>query len=121
MAKKTEGLRGVTVNDSKLSLVNGEEGRLIYRGYPIEELAGKVSFEEAAYLLWHGYLPTRVELADLKASFRLTRPLEDPLKRIMRTLPKGAVPMSLLRTVTSAAGLLDQKSDRANENVTVED
>jgi citrate synthase len=120
MSEKVEGLRGVIANDSKLSLVDGDGGRLVYRGYPIEELAEKVSFEEAAYLLWHGYLPTRVELADLKASFRLTRPLEEPMKRIMLTLPKGALPMSLLRTALSAAGLLDQKADRANENVTLE-
>jgi len=120
MTERADGLRGVVVADSKLSLVDGEKGRLIYRGYPIEELAENISFEEGAYLLWHGYLPTRVELQDLKASFRLTRPLEEPLKRIMRTLPKGAQPMSLLRTVVSAAGLLDQKADRANENATLE-
>ena len=120
MSERADGLRGVVVADSKLSLVDGENGRLIYRGYPIEELAEKVSFEEAAYLLWHGYLPTKIDLQDLKAHFRLTRPLEEPLKRIMRTLPKGAQPMSLLRTVVSAAGLLDQKADRANETATLE-
>jgi len=120
MAEKVEGLRGVIVNDSKLSLVDGENGRLVYRGYDIQELAGRASFEEAAYLLWHGYLPTKVELQELKASFRLTRPLEEPMKAIMRALPKGALPMSRLRTCISAAGLLDQKADRANENVTLE-
>lgn len=120
MSERAEGLRGIIINDSKLSLVDGEKGKLVYRGYPIEELAGRVSFEESAYLLWHGYLPTKVELKDLKASFRLTRPLEEPMKAIMRTLPKGAQPMSLLRTAVSAAGLLDQKADRANENVTHE-
>ncbi|NLX59502.1 MAG: citrate synthase [Phycisphaerae bacterium] len=120
MTERAEGLRNVIVSDSKLSHVDGEAGQLIYRGYPIEELAEKVSFEEAAYLLWHGYLPTKVDLQDLKASFRLTRPLEDPMKKVLRTLPKGAQPMSLLRTAVSAAGLLDQKADRANENVTLE-
>jgi citrate synthase len=120
MSEKIDGLRGVIAGESKLSLVDGENGRLVYRGYPIEELAGNVSFEEAAYLLWHGYLPTRVDLEELKASFRLTRPIEEPMKQIMRTLPKGAQPMSLLRTAISAAGLLDQKADRANENVTLE-
>ena len=120
MSEKSNGLRGVTVADSKLSLVDGPKAQLLYRGYPIEELAGKVCFEEAAHLLWHGYLPTKVDLQDLKASFRLTRPLEDPLKRILRSLPKGAQPMSLLRTALSAAGLLDQKADRANETATLE-
>jgi citrate synthase len=120
MSDRSEGLRDVVANDSKLSHVDGERGQLIYRGYPIAELANRVSFEESAYLLWHGFLPTPVELKALKASLRLTRPLEDPLKKIMSTLPKGAQPMSLLRTVVSAAGLLDQKADRANENVTLE-
>lgn len=120
MSENGNGLRGVTVADSKLSLVDGKNALLLYRGYPIEELAGKVCFEEAAHLLWHGYLPTKVDLQDLKASFRLTRPLEDPLKRILRSLPKGAQPMSLLRTALSAAGLLDQKADRANETATLE-
>lgn len=120
MAERADGLRDVIANDSKLSRVDGENGRLIYRGYSIEELANRVSFEEAAYLLWRGYLPTRVELKELKASFRLTRPLEQPLKNILSTLPKGAQTMSLLRTAVSAAGLLDQKADRANENVTLE-
>lgn len=117
---RAEGLRAVIANDSKLSLVDGENGRLIYRGYPISELAEKVSFEEAAYLLWHGYLPTKVELKDLKSSFRLTRALEQPMKDVLASLPKGAQPMSMLRTLVSAAGLLDQKADRANENVTLE-
>ena len=120
MSDRVEGLRDVVANDSKLSHVDGEQGKLIYRGYAIEELANKVTFEEAAYLLWHGYLPTRVELKELRASFRLTRPLEDPLKNVMAMLPKGAQTMSLLRTVVSAAGLFDQKADRANENVTLE-
>lgn len=120
MTEKVEGLRGIIINDSKLSLVDGENGKLVYRGYAIEELAGRISFEESAYLLWHGYLPTRVELQDMKAGFRLTRPIEEPMKAILRSLPKGAQPMSLLRTAISAAGLLDQKADRANENVTLE-
>jgi len=118
--QRADGLRSIVANDSKLSMVDGANGTLIYRGYPIEELAEKVSFEEAAYLLWHGYLPTKVELKDLKASFRLTRPLEEPMERFLRVLPKGAPPMSLLRTAISAAGLLDQKADRAHENVTLE-
>ncbi len=120
MPDRSEGLRDIVANDSKLSHVDGEQGRLIYRGYAIEELANNVSFEESAYLLWHGYLPTAVELKELKASLRLTRKLEDPLKAILATLPKGGQPMSLLRTSCSAAGLLDQKADRANENVTLE-
>ncbi len=120
MTENAKGLRDITAADSKLSYIDGKKGLLVYRGYPIEELAGNVCFEEAAYLLWHGYLPTQVDLQDLKASLRLTRSLEEPLRKILRALPKGAQPMSLLRTAVSAEGLLDQKGDRANENATLE-
>ena len=111
MTENAKGLRDIAVADSKLSYIDGKKGLLVYRGYAIEELAGNVGFEEAAYLLWHGYLPTKVDLQDLKASLRLTRPLEEPLRKILRALPKGAQPMSLLRTAVSAEGLLDQKGD----------
>ena len=120
MTRKAKGLRGVVVTESRLSRVDGKKGTIVYRGFPIEEIVGKCSFEEAAYLLWHGYLPTRVELQETKAHFRLTRALEEPLLSILTKLPKGAQPMSLLRTGVSAAGLLDQKADRANDKATLE-
>ena len=64
---KPEGLEGVIAASTALSHVFGEEGRLVYRGYDIHELAGNASFEEVAYLLWLGHLPSRDELASFMA------------------------------------------------------
>ena len=61
-----KGLEGVVATATALSDVRGLEGKLIYRGYDIDELAGKVSFEEASYLLWQGDLPNSKQLAQLK-------------------------------------------------------
>ena len=60
VAKK--GLEGIVVAESKTSLVNGAEGKLVYEGYPIEELAENALFEEVAFLLWNGRLPNKSEL-----------------------------------------------------------
>ena len=60
-----KGLEGVIANSTSLSDVRGDEGVLVYEGYNINELAGKVSFEEVIYLLWHGKLPTAAELLQL--------------------------------------------------------
>src|SRR4029079_5393367 len=62
---KPEGLEGVVAASTALSHVFGEEGKLVYRGYDIHELAGRATFEEVAYLLWNGSLPTKEELAGL--------------------------------------------------------
>ena len=63
---KPNGLEGVVAAQTELSHVFGDEGRLVYRGYDIHELAGKASFEEVAYLLWMGHLPTRAELDEFE-------------------------------------------------------
>ena len=70
-----EGLEGVVAATTALSHVFGEEGRLVYRGYDIHELAGKASFEEVAYLLWLGHLPNAAELADLQRKLDANRGL----------------------------------------------
>ena len=62
---KPEGLEGVVAASTALSHVLGEEGKLVYRGYDIHELAGQASFEEVAFLLWNGRLPSRDELTQL--------------------------------------------------------
>ena len=61
-----KGLEGIVANSTALSDVRGTEGVLIYAGYNIDELAGKVSYEEVVYLLWHGGLPNKVQLQSLK-------------------------------------------------------
>src|SRR3954452_22480190 len=76
---KPEGLEGVVAASTALSHVFGEEGRLVYRGYDIHELAGKASFEEVAHLLWLGHLPTSSELADLQSRLEANRTLPQPV------------------------------------------
>src|SRR3712207_8538029 len=74
---KPEGLEGIVAAATALSHVYGEEGRLVYRGYDIHELAGKASFEEVAFLLWLGHLPTRDELAELRRKLGENRGLPE--------------------------------------------
>ena len=84
---KPEGLEGVVAASTALSHVFGEEGRLVYRGYDIHELAGNASFEEVAYLLWVGHLPNAAELADFAAKLDANRELPEAAIEILRQLP----------------------------------
>jgi citrate synthase len=99
-----KGLEGVVVSETKISDVDGARCQLIYRGYSIDELAGKATYEEVAYLLLHGSLPTRKELEAWHDELRVRRPLEPETLRLMQQLPLGD-PMAYLRTVVSAIGL----------------
>ena len=73
MSIVAKGLEGIIANSTALSDVLGEEGTLIYAGYNINELAGKVSYEEVVYLLWHGGLPNRKQLEGLQHQLRSQR------------------------------------------------
>src|SRR5215211_8193610 len=95
---KPEGLEGVVAASTALSHVFGEEGRLVYRGYDIHELAGKASFEEVAHLLWLGHLPTQAELDEFSAKLAANRELPDEVVQTLRLLPKNAQPLDALRT-----------------------
>ena len=101
---KPEGLEGVVAAATALSHVFGEEGRLVYRGYDIHELAGKAGFEEVAYLLWHGRLPNGAELDDLRQRLGANRALPESVLATLRALPGDAEPMDALRTGVSALG-----------------
>ena len=103
---KPEGLEGVVAASTALSHVYGEEGRLVYRGYDIHELAGKATFEEVAHLLWIGHLPNRTELAALEAKLEANRDIPAPIISILRALPTTTQPMDALRTAVSAIGPL---------------
>jgi citrate synthase len=104
---KPEGLEGVVAASTALSHVYGEEGRLVYRGYDIHELAGKASFEEVAHLLWIGHLPDRSELAEFQAKMETNRALPAAVIDVLRQMPKDAAPMDALRTGLSALGAVD--------------
>jgi citrate synthase len=103
---KPSGLEGVVAASTALSHVFGEEGRLVYRGYDIHELAGKATFEEVAYLLWVGHLPDAAELAQFTAKLDANRSLPDEAITILRQLPSGTSPMDALRTGISSIGPL---------------
>jgi citrate synthase len=105
---KPEGLEGVVAASTALSHVFGEEGRLVYRGYDIHELAGKASFEEVAHLLWLGHLPNQAELSELNAKLEANRALPANVIEVLRLLPGDAAPMDALRTGLSALGAIDR-------------
>ena len=104
---KPEGLEGVVAASTALSHVLGEEGKLVYRGFDIHELAGKASFEEVAFLLWMGRLPSRGELTQLLNRLGQQRPLPRHVVDVVRDLPASAEPMDALRTGVSALGASD--------------
>jgi citrate synthase len=98
------GLEGIVAATTALSKVEGAEGRLIYRGYNIHDLARTTSFEEVAYLLWFGQLPDQAQLTDLQAQLAQQRTLPTSVVRILHDLPDNSEPMDALRTVASAWG-----------------
>jgi citrate synthase len=107
MSVISKGLEGVVATDTRLGDVRGQEGQLIYCGYDINELAGKASFEEVIYLLWHNRLPNRSELAELKKQLAAERQLPDQVIEFLKTTPRTALPIDVLRTAVSMLGLHD--------------
>jgi len=104
----TAGLEDVIANTSDICFVDGLEGRLIYQGFDIHDLVnGNATFEEVIYLLWHGTLPNRSELAKLNESLAANRSLDPHVLQLLRTMPKDANAMEVLRTAVSFAGLYD--------------
>jgi citrate synthase len=99
-----KGLEGVTVADTKISFVAGMKGHLYYRGYDIKDIAGNCSFEEAAYLIVNGSLPTRKKLVAFSAELKRERALPDGTVALMKKLNKKTTPMEALRTIVSALG-----------------
>jgi 2-methylcitrate synthase len=101
------GLVGVVVDETRISEVSQDTSALLYRGYAAHELAEKCSFEEVAYLLWYGELPTAQELAEFETLERSLRPLDPVVKRVIDDLPTTAHPMDVLRTAVSVIGAAD--------------
>lgn len=103
----SKGLEGVVANTTRLSDVIGDKGQLIYCGYDINELAGKVSYKEVVYLLWHKKLPNRRELEVFMREVRGQRQLPQPVIDFIKTAPRDALPMDVMRTAISMLGLYD--------------
>jgi 2-methylcitrate synthase len=113
-----KGLDGVVVDYTAVSKVNPDTNSLLYRGYPVQELAARCSFEEVAYLLWNGELPSSGELSDFTARERAGRRLDPVVKQVVDALPVTAHPMDVCRTAASVMGarheLAEDSSPEAN-------
>ena len=107
-----KGLTGIVVDTTTISKVNPDTNSLLYRGYPVQELAATCTFEEVAYLLWNGELPDAKQLADFETLERSLRHLDERVKRVIDELPLSAHPMDVLRTAVSVIGASDE--DAAN-------
>jgi len=95
------GLRGITIASTKVSDVDGDGGRLIYRGYMIEDLAENATFEEVCHLLLYERLPEKKELEDFKARLKAERDIPPEVIAALKTRPKNAMPMDILQAGVS--------------------
>src|SRR5437016_14494488 len=112
----TKGLEGIVAASSSICYIDGDAGVLAYRGIDIHELAEKSTFEETCYLLWYGKLPTRTELADLNKKLVAERKLDPAIYYILRTAPKTATPMEVLRTAVSALPFYDPEAEHVDHD-----
>ncbi|HEY2711064.1 MAG TPA: citrate/2-methylcitrate synthase [Chthoniobacterales bacterium] len=112
MPVTAKGLEGIVANTTALSDVIGDKGQLIYRGYDINELVGKVDYKEVVFLLWRGHLPNRAELNDFVKKLRAERELPGGVIDFIETAPKTANPMDVMRTAISMLGLYDPEMDK---------
>ncbi|MEM9414753.1 MAG: 2-methylcitrate synthase [Planctomycetota bacterium] len=113
MAETTysRGMAGVIAGETAIATVGQEGHGLTYRGYPIFDLAEHATFEEVAWLLLRGELPTADELACFKQRLLAARSLPAPLRTVLEQLPLAAHPMDVLRTGVSALGCLEPEPD----------
>ncbi len=114
-----KGLKDVYFDRSAASFIDGKEGKLLYRGYDIHDLAKYSTFEETSYLLLHGYLPTKPELLEFDKKLRSNRHLPHGILDVIR-LSQNAHPMDLLRTVVSAMSCDDQNLSDLSTEATVQ-
>jgi citrate synthase len=101
------GLEGIVVAETELSMVDGEKGRLTYRGYNIDDLATKASFEEIMYLLWYGKLPDRSQLDKLESRLATHRSLSPAVKDALAHLPTTGAPIDAVRVGVTVMAMED--------------
>ena len=106
-SKTYKGLVGIYVDESLITLIDGEKGKLYFRGYPLKELVNDSSFEEVAYLLIYGSLPTVSELDEFKNQLIEERNIPDSILTILKSYPRNTTRIELLRTSISALSLYD--------------
>src|ERR1700728_3802986 len=106
-AAVVKGLEGVVAANSGICWIDGYAGVLAYRGIDIHELAEKSTFEETTFLLWHGHLPDRAELAEFTQKLTDARRVPPEIYELLRSFPKKVTPMEVLRTAVSALSFYD--------------
>jgi 2-methylcitrate synthase len=111
MAEVKAGLQNIVIATSEICAIDGQQGKLLYGGYDIHDLAEHSTFEEVVYLLWNGRLPAQAELDDLKKQFADNRALAPEIVDLLKRLPPAQHPMETLRTVVSALSLYDGEAE----------
>jgi len=114
-----KGLEGIIASKTSISYIDGQHGRLFYQGIEINDLAERSTFEETIYLLWHGELPNKAELAEHEQMLKAQRQIPAELVNLMQGLPKDAAPMEVLRTCVSALSAFEADSDDVAHDVLV--
>jgi len=110
------GLKGVVLDETRIAFIDGDEGKLVYRGYNIHDLATRATFEETSYLLLYGVLPTRDQLRAFDRELKAARAIPESVVRIIDDV-KAAHPMDILRTAVSAIVALDESEHEARVDV----
>jgi len=106
-----KGLDDIYVKETSICFIDGERGRLLYRGYDIRDLAAHSTFEETVFLLLEGHLPNREELETARADLATARTLPPSVLRLLRSMPEHAPPMDVLRTAVSYMYSFDPERD----------
>jgi citrate synthase len=104
-----KGLEGVVIAKSSITFIDGQQGILRYRGIDINELAAKSNFEEVTYLLWNEKLPNKAQFSEFKRQLTTHRPIPKEVLKLLRGIPKGAIPMEVARTAVSYMATFPRK------------
>ena len=115
MGEVKKGLEGVVVDESRVCMVDGEEGKIWYAGYDMDDLARESSYEELLFLLWNDRLPTADELKEVRAQVQERRALPDGVADLIDREAEQTGPMDLLRTAVSALASYDEEANDLDE------
>jgi len=114
-----KGLEGIVATNSTICYIDGESGVLAYRGIDIHELADHSNFEETCYLLWFGRLPRASELMEFRHRLAQERHLDAGIIDLLRTAPRQALPMDVLRTAVSALAFYDPENTKNDHDANI--
>ena len=110
METKNIGLRNIPIADTKISLIDGEKGKLIYRGFDVLDLTKNSNFEECCFLLLHDHLPNKIEFNEFTTELKEARAIPEQMQKNMKNWRKNAHPMDVLQAFVAAlAGYYDEQ------------